>query len=564
MPLTDFAGTTSWRLGSQGFARARVNVPSSLAGKSGMFRIVAGVSSDTMTDEVYCKTYALSKTFSFTPGATTSLSLTRTIPAHGATGVTNTGLQLTLFFDRDASLSATAASKSVSVKNGATTVKTIAGNSADIIVGGNSARILIGDVGSYEVEVTVPANLIESLPEQTITFTTNDVAAEPPAIINTEPSDNAVGIYLNSTISITVSADAAQGTGVARILDYESHEICAIPAASMAFDSSDSKASFVIMEQGCFLYQGMVHTLSVDRNAFVNPVGGLTLESNYSISFTAWVDTAPPVVVQTYPVDGATHISDDDVVLIWYSEDVYATDPPGNITITPRTAGKTAFVLPTTDEEQVEISFADDFTGEVLLWPADYFQPRTTYDVTIPADTLEDWPGNPAAAHTFSFKTGDNYAPYCELVQSSPLADEEVNITIVFQDWQGQDEPSVLSRGSSGKFKLQSSEDTTVFASVSVTDEARVTVDGLTVTIAFPTDNLPTDTYSLRWPNNILFDDYKNPVFKWSHEDHDLCSSFIWSHTAAGDPRPTAASNAVALGLPVLASSTALASWMAL
>lgn len=271
------------------------------------------------------------------------------------------------------------------------------------------------------------------------------------------------------------------------------------------------------------------------------PHNGPSVRDNYSLSFWAWVDTVPPRVVLTHPVSGSTHISDDEAIFVWFNEDVYAMDPPGNITITPRTAGKTKFVLPANDMEQVIFDMAEDFTGEILLWPSDYFQPRTTYDVSIPNNTVVDWPGNVAAPYTFSFTTGDNYAPYCDSIHVSEAEDSgNVDITIVFQDWAGQDEPSRLSRGKSGNFRLWDNASATNGARVPVTDEARVKIDGLIVNVSFPLSSLTNGSaYMVRWPDNVVLDDFQNPVFKSSHEDHEYCQHFIWVYVKRGTGVPT-------------------------
>lgn len=540
--LQGLDGSTSWTLKSNGFGRGTVIVPSSLAGKQTLFRVIAGASSAQMTNDAYCRFYATSTVFDVKAGPSGPISVTRTIPENAATDVKGTGLQVVFLLDREAQRTQSAASVSIEVKGGGSVIKTISGDSSDIILESRIVRVVIGDVGSLAVEVKVPAGLIDSLAEQTLSFTTsNSAAASAPQVVSTDPANGATGILQNASISLTVSTVAAPGLGVVEVLDKDGTPLCNVSAKDMTF--KDSKLSFGLTDFGCFLFPNETHTLKIPQDAIVNPAGSVTLASEYTMQFKAWLDIAPPKVIETYPPDGARNVSDAELVSVYYNEDIYpVTDQEsgslGNITIVPKKASKKTFSISPLDELQVEFFWASDLSGELLIAPFEYFQPRTTYDVTIPANVIEDWSYNLAAAHTFSFTTGDLHAPICDRATWSHSAGSDPVVKVFFTDAvDDQDEPSELARGHSGNFWLINLNKTTDIISVPVTDKNRVSVAGLEVTVTFPAGSF-TDgsSYTLRWPDKILKDDYNNPVFGWKHNLNDWCRNTSWTFSTSGTP----------------------------
>jgi len=530
--LSDFTGKSSWRLSDKGFGHAKVNVPASLAGSTGFFRVIAAASSEYMTSDVYCKFYALSHYVSFIAGKAGDISVVKTIPASGATGVGNLGLTLAIDLDRDAELSATAWDKTIIVRNGANVIKWIAGDSPDIVIAGNSVDIVIGDVGAYQVDVVVPADLIESLPQVTISFTTaSSVTKVAPTIVSHEPAAFAIEIFMHSTVSLTPSSDAIPGPGSVRVVDiYDNQVLCTVAAKEMT--NTNGKLSFVLKDAGCFLYQGYDHEVQVDKDFFINPVGGLTLAQSYAWTFTAWVDTVPPHVTGSLPINGAKNVSEWEAIIIYWNEDVYAAESRRrtNIYIRPRDENKQAMSIPVKDESQCSFSVGDEFTGELALYPTMLqewgFQPRTTYDVSIQDGAVEDWPGNKAAAYTMHFTVGDSDGPYCGHATSTQAsATDPLVVNMDWYDWLGQTEPSQLIRSKSGKFWVVNVANALDTVMVDITDTVNIQISGLTVIIKFAAAHLTAGaTYSLRWPDHIMRDDYDNPVFKWSHSYNDWCN----------------------------------------
>eukprot|EP00930_Biecheleria_cincta_P024188 TRINITY_DN17344_c0_g2_i1.p1 TRINITY_DN17344_c0_g2~~TRINITY_DN17344_c0_g2_i1.p1 ORF type:complete len:1333 (+),score=177.67 TRINITY_DN17344_c0_g2_i1:277-4275(+) len=563
--LRGLDGSASWTLTSNGFGRATVMVPSSLAGKKVVFRVIAGASSTQMTSDAFCRFYATSAVFDVKAGPAGPISVTRTIPENAATDVKNTGLQVVFLLDRDAQRTQSAASVSVEVKGGGSVIKTIPGDSSDIMLEGATVRISIGDIasGSVAIEVKVPDGLIESLAQQTLSFTTSISAAasaqrSAPTVVSTDPANMATDVLQDASITFTLSTYAAPALGVVEVLDDKGNLICNVSAKDMTF--KDSKLSFGLKDFGCFLYPAEKHTVKMARDSVVNPAGSLTLASEYTIEFTAWVDNAPPKVIETLPADGARNVSDDELISIFFDEDIYPVEPAGaNITIVPRKAGKTTFSISPLDDEQAEYYWADDMSGELLIIPVELFQPRTTYDVTIPANSIEDWSRNRAAAHTFSFTTGDLHAPYCKTASWSHIAGSDPVVKILFQDWEGQDEPSKLARGASGNFWLTNLNMRTETISVPITNQNRVSVAGLEVTITFPVSSF-TDgsSYTLRWPDHILKDDYNNPIFGWTHGYNNDCNNTTWTFsTSVTPPSPSPSSSPLPSPSPFPSSTPA-------
>jgi hypothetical protein len=100
------------------------------------------------------------------------------------------------------------------------------------------------------------------------------------------------------------------------------------------------------------------------------------------------------------------------------------------------------------------------------------------------------------------------------------------------------DEPSTLAPAKVGNFWLQKIDDVLDTISVPITDTSRITVAGLTVTIKFPVKGLHKGaSFTLKWPDAILKDDYNNPVFgskKYKYCNSSKLKTFAPTATVTG------------------------------
>jgi len=312
--------------------------------------------------------------------------------------------------------------------------------------------------------------------------------------------------------------------------------LCSVNASDIVF--SDSALSFVPMDYGCILYPGKKHYLKLDDTAVVN-VAGLNLDSDYMISFTAGLDNVPPKVIATYPVHGSTGFSEDDMLVVWFDEDIYPSSAEiAEVYIKPKIRTQNHHRLPVRDKKQVAFFQSYEQSGELQLISQEPFQPRTTYDAIVTEASILDWSGNEVERYTFTFTTGDKRPPRCKSVSGTqPFPWNDLVVTILFDDAEGQVEPSSLFRGAAGQFWLETSGSELVVPNVLVTDHSRVQVDGLMVTLTFPMHHLVGGvTYSLRWPDSILKDDYNNSIFKWDHADNNQCHGWQFKMGWAAPP----------------------------
>jgi subtilisin family serine protease len=121
-----------------------------------------------------------------------------------------------------------------------------------------------------------------------------------------------------------------------------------------------------------------------------------------------WVapDFVPPVASLASPANGATGISESAHPTVGFSEDVTGADAG---TVSLATAGGAPVAA------TVAYSAA---THRTTITPSARLASRTKYVVSV-ADGVADIAGNPLAATSFSFTTGDHIAPYVTSVSPS-------------------------------------------------------------------------------------------------------------------------------------------------
>jgi len=225
-----------------------------------------------------------------------------------------------------------------------------------------------------------------------------------PMVTSTDPISNATGIVINSKISATFS-------------------VAMNPTTITTTNFSLQKGSAAVI--GTVAYTGKIATFTPTENLAPNTVykatittgvkdvAGTSLAKAYSWSFTTSTnsDLVLPTVTLTNPVNGATAVTLNQLIVITFSE---AMDPA---TID----ASSVFVKQGT----TAVSGAVTYTGTTATFtPTSDLAPNKTYTVTVTTE-VKDMAGNAMETNkTFSFTTGEEPDTRLPMVQATdPLID---------------------------------------------------------------------------------------------------------------------------------------------
>ena len=245
---------------------------------------------------------------------------------------------------------------------------------------------------STQYWVVIPTNSVQdgegypNVPETEWTFTTTDTGIDltPPDVLSQSPANGTDGHALDVAVSVQYDEPIFEGPNF------------------------DDPESFVIYDEDHGYHPGVTATINGDtvtidfthdvfaegstyvpriRAGAVQDASG-NLNARYEWSFTT-IETGPPGIDNTLPINGATDVSLDAVIEVTFNEDVTEVDLSG-ITIDNGATGISASFNP--GHDRITITH-DEFTQ------------GTIYTVTIPSGTVQDTSGNPNELYSWNFTT---------------------------------------------------------------------------------------------------------------------------------------------------------------
>lgn len=235
----------------------------------------------------------------------------------------------------------------------------------------NQTNVLFTPSGSLEEDTTYTGRINTTVKDAdgnalqisyVWSFATGSVLA--PTVIATNPTDTAVNIELDQTITVVFSEAVEPGTiNNSTIMLTDGNN-----AVSGTFSFNGAEVSFnpttdLLPET---LYTGTITT-------GVENMDGVALESNYVWSFTTKSIVAPTVVI-TDPIDNATGVQLDKVITATFSQ-----------IMNPATFTASTFTIM---NGPTAISGTFSFSGAIVSFtPTTNLDPNTTYTVTITTGT---------------------------------------------------------------------------------------------------------------------------------------------------------------------------------
>ncbi|WKZ21454.1 MAG: Ig-like domain-containing protein [Candidatus Brocadiaceae baterium WH-1] len=224
----------------------------------------------------------------------------------------------------------------------------------------------------------------------------------PPEVIGTSPADGATGVGVNSVITATFSE--AMDAGSITTSTFLVNDGISNIGGTVSY--SGTTATFTPSGP---LAHSTTYTATITTG--VRDVEGNAMVANYTWSFTttAMVDTTPPEVIGTSPVDGATGVGVNSVIMATFSEAMDA----GSITTS-------TFLV---NDGISNIGGTVSYSGTTATFtPSGPLAHSTTYTATITTG-VRDVEGNAMVAnYTWSFTTTamvDTTPP--EVIGTSPV-----------------------------------------------------------------------------------------------------------------------------------------------
>ncbi|MEW6183453.1 MAG: Ig-like domain-containing protein, partial [Bacillota bacterium] len=263
---------------------------------------------------------------------------------------------------------------------------------------------------------TIPAGAVKDAADNilasvyTFGFTTeqeNDITA--PTVTGTDPANNATGVPVNKTITVTFSENVLQDAN---------------------FGDITLKAGTVTVSRACNI-SGKVLTIDPSVNlaystsysvyipaAAVKDIANNALAGSYTFDFSTQSnggggsgdssgDTTPPQVKSTDPMDKAKDVRENKTITVTFDENIKEGDVAAYGKIILR------------DAQGKDTAFSKSISGSMLTMdPAGNLHYNETYTVSIPAGSIADTSGNKLAKdYAFSFTTGIETTvvpPFCD------------------------------------------------------------------------------------------------------------------------------------------------------
>lgn len=313
---------------------------------------------------------------------TTRPVVTSTIPANGTTGVPLNQVLAATF------------SKPISPATINTTTFSVAGPGATVVAGAVTYSAT-GSVATFTPAVPLtPATLYTATLTTGIQDTAspaNALAANyvwtfttlviPPVVLSTVPSNNAVNVPLNQVLSATFSKFMNPATLNTNTFTLSGGGLSV--SGTVAYSGTTATFTPASALKGSTNYTATITTSVQDTS-------GASLQTNYVWVFTT--APAPPAVVSTNPVNGATGVPLNQVIAAAFSK-----------AMNPATINATTFTL---SAGNIPVLGAVSYAGNTATFtPAVPLLTNTLYTVTITSGA-QDTTGIPLATnYVFTFRT---------------------------------------------------------------------------------------------------------------------------------------------------------------
>lgn len=263
----------------------------------------------------------------------------------------------------------------------------VQGTSEDI---GKTIEFYVNGVKANETEKYTPGektNLNLTVPE--VQQPPKDTT--PPAVVSTDPVNDATSVPVDKTIRITFSEELQEGTTYNAISVKDNNDAAVAVAKSI-------EGKVLSIKSNVNLAYNTKYTVTIPASA-VKDLTGNALAQEYVFSFTtqAAPDTTPPAIGNSDPANNATGVSVNKTITVTFSEDVQ------------RGTAYDAILLKDAAGKVVELT--KSITGKVLsIKPNANLAYSTKYTVVIPAGAVKDLAGN-ALEQSYSFGFNTEAAP---------------------------------------------------------------------------------------------------------------------------------------------------------
>ena len=339
-------------------------------------------------------------TWNFTTGAvpdTTPPTVSATAPANVATGVAlNSSISAT-FSKPMTNATLTTASFTLITTSGSAAI------SGGVNISGNTATFTPSAAlsGSTQYTATITTGAQDAAGNAlganfTWTFTTAAAPdTTPPTVSVTSPVNGATGVALNSSVSATFSKPMTNST-----LTTASFTLVTTTGRSAVTGTVSVSGNTATFTPSAALAAGTLYTATITTAA--KDAAGNALAAIFSSTFTtaAVLDTTPPTVSATSPVNGATGVALDSPVSATFSE------PMTNSTLTTA-----SFTLVTTTGRSAVTGTVSVSGNTATFTPSAPLAASTQYTAIISPDA-KDAAGNGLALHfTSSFTTASGTGP---------------------------------------------------------------------------------------------------------------------------------------------------------
>lgn len=325
-----------------------------------------------------------------------------TVPADGATGVSNTA-PITAKFSEPMNIS--------SVNSSTFTLKTTVGGTpvAGVVSYDNPSSTAIftpsaalSSTTSYTATITTgvkDASQNAMAANKVWTFTTADNAA--PTVVSVVPANLATNVSIGSTVQVTFSEAMAAATITNSTVTLKNTSTSAVIPATVTYNTATNVAT---LTPNAPLAGSTNYTVTVTTG--VTDAAGNPMASAFTSTFTTeTLDTTAPTVTSVSPPNGATNVATNTAVQVAFSEPMTASTVNTTTVFLKNTA--TSAVIPATVVYNVG-------TNSATLTPSGPLSNSTNYTLVVTTG-VKDVAGNAMAAQfTSAFTTvaiADTTAP---------------------------------------------------------------------------------------------------------------------------------------------------------
>jgi len=224
-----------------------------------------------------------------------------------------------------------------------------------------------------------------------------------PFVTGTDPVNGAIEVPPDKTITVSFSENIVEGANFSGI--SLTAGIATVEAARTISGST------LTIDPAGSLSNNTTYTVFIPAGAVAN-TAGKGMAADYTFSFNT-PDTVAPTVSSTKPADGATGVSLNSPILVYFSENIEAGDNFNSITLNGAPVS----------------NYKSAIDGNILGICTNGLSYGTVYTVFIPAGAVTDMAGNALAnPYTFSFTTVKDTLP--PVVSSTDPADKAADVPL--------------------------------------------------------------------------------------------------------------------------------------